>query len=320
MPDHTLEKVSPPRLDVLGFGAVAVDELLYVDAYPAPESKVRVRHRERQCGGLTGTALVAAARFGAACAYAGVLGDDELSRYAMACLKREGIDLSLRVRRPDARPAHSTILVDQTQKTRTVLASLEGPIGADPSLPEAEVIRSASVLLVDHHGLEGTLRAVRIAREHGVEVVADFERDPGPPFAKLLARVDHLIVSERFARELTGEREAPVAAVAEALWAPDRSAVVVTCGAAGCWYVSDATCKAARHFPAFAVDVVDTTGCGDVFHGAYAAALSQREDLPRRAALASATAALKATRRGGQAGIPYRQAVDEFLAGNPPTR
>ena len=85
-------------------------------------------------------------------------------------------------------------------------------------------------------------------------------------------------------------------------------------------YVSDATGKAARHFPAYAVDLVDTTGCGDVFHGAYAAALSQGEDLPRRVALASAAAALKATRRGGQAGIPYRQAVEEFLAGNPPTR
>ena len=59
--------------------------------------------------------------------------------------------------------------------------------------------------------------------------------------------------------------------------------------------------------------IVDTTGCGDVFHGAYAAALAQGEDLPRRIALASATAALKATRRGGQAGIPFRQAVEQFL-------
>jgi len=309
-----MEKLSRPRFDVLGLGAVAVDELLYVDAYPAPESKVRVRHRERQCGGLTGTALVAAARLGARCAYAGVLGDDELSAYATACLEREGIDLSLRVRRPDARPAQSTIIVDRAQKTRTVLASLAGAIGADPSLPEPDVIRSASVLLVDHHGLEGTLRAVRIAREHGRQVVADFERDPGPPFAELVARVDHLIVSERFARAVTGQPDSPVAAVAEALWSPERSAVVVTCGAAGCWYVSGATGNTARHFPAFAVDVVDTTGCGDVFHGAYAAALAQGEDLPRRVALASATAALKATRRGGQAGIPFRHDVDAFLA------
>jgi sugar/nucleoside kinase (ribokinase family) len=306
---------APRRIDVLGFGAVAVDDLLYVDEYPPPEGKVRVRHRERQCGGLTGTALVAAARLGARCAYAGVLGDDELSRLVIRTLECEGVDLSFRVRRPDARPAHSTIIVDQSRKTRTVFASLDGAIGADPALPEPEVIRSASVLLVDHHGLEGTLRAVRIARESGVQAVADFERDPGPPFAHLFDEVDHLIVSERFARQWTGDREVPAAALAEQLWTPHGKAVVVTCGASGCWYVSEATGRRPRFFPAFSVEVVDTTGCGDVFHGAYAAALAAGDDLPGCVALASAAAALKATRRGGQAGIPSRRQVEALLAG-----
>ena len=314
-------RIAPSRVDVLGLGAVAVDDLVYVDEYPPPESKVRVRHRERQCGGLTGTALVAAARLGASCAYAGVLGDDELSRFVIEALRHEGIDLGHRACRPNARPAHSTIIVDQRRNTRTIFASHEGAIGADPSLPEAEVIRSASVLLVDHHGLEGTLRAVRIAREQGGQVVADFERDPGPPFAELAAMVDHLIISERFARQLTGDGQSPVAAIAGKLWTEHRKAVVVTCGASGCWCVSDPTGKARRRFPAFTVEVVDTTGCGDVFHGAYAAALAQGEELPARIALASATAALKATRRGGQAGIPFRRGVEAFLADrNPPPR
>ncbi len=304
------------RFDVLGFGAVAVDDLLYVDEYPPAEKKVRVRHRQRQCGGLTGTALVAAARLGARCGYAGVLGDDDLSRLVIEHLQREGVDLSCCVRRPDARPAHSTIVVGQRRKTRTVFASLEGAIGADPSLPEPEVIQSASVLLIDHHGLEGTLRAVRIGRQCGAQVVADFERDPGPPFAELLGLVDHLIVSERFARQLAGDGAGTVAAVAERLWTPHRKAVVVTCGASGCWCLSEATGPSARHFAAFRVDVIDTTGCGDVFHGAYAAALAAREGVAARIAFASAAAALKATRRGGQAGIPSRKAVEDFLAEN----
>jgi sugar/nucleoside kinase (ribokinase family) len=297
----------------LGFGAVAVDDLLYVDGYPPPEAKVRVRRRLRQCGGLTGTALVAAARLGARCGYAGVLGDDELSRFVIETLEREGVDLSPRVRRPDARPAQSAIIVDQRRKTRTVLASLEGAIGADPRLPEPQVIRSASVLLIDHHGIEGTLRAVRIGREAGGQVVADFERVAEPPFAELLAAVDHLIVSERFARELTGDANAPPGAVAQRLWTPARKAVVVTCGASGSWYFSAAMGGPPQHCPAFAVEVVDTTGCGDVFHGAYAAALSAGQDLADRVRLASAAAAIKATRPGGQAGIPSRQAVDDFL-------
>lgn len=301
----------PPGFDVLGLGAVAVDDLLYVDEYPAAESKVRVLRRERQCGGLTGTALVAAARLGSRCAYAGVLGDDELSRFVVESLSREGIDLDYRVERTDARPAHSTIIVDQRHKTRTVFSSLDAALGADPARPDAELIRTAGVLLVDHHGLEGTIRAARIARNSGVGVVADLERDPGGRFAELLGLVDHLIISGRFARRLTGVDDP--ARAAEQLDHPDRRAVVVTCGAAGCWYLGETSGRAARHLPAFAVEVVDTTGCGDVFHGAYASALARGVELGQRVVFASAAAGLKATQRGGQAGCPNREAVSTLM-------
>jgi len=301
---------STPRWDVLGLGVVAVDDLLYVDAYPPAESKVHVRRRQRQCGGQTGTALVAAARLGARTGYAGVLGDDPLSNTVKECFRAEGIDLGPHVFRDDARPFHSTIVVDETRHTRTVFACQEGAVGADPSLPPAEVIRAARVLLVDHHGLEGTLRAMRIAREAEVRIVADFERDPGPSFAEVLDLVDHLIVPRRFALSLTGATEP--AAAAQKLWASRRRVVVVTCGREGAWYV-DGSSATPLLCPAFPVEVRDTTGCGDVFHGAYAVGLAQGLDLPRRLRLASATAALKATHRGGQAGIPSRQTVERFL-------
>ena len=106
--------------DVLGLGCAAVDDLLYVDAYPPPDRKVRVRRRERQCGGLTATALVAAARLGGRCAYAGALGEDEDSRFVIDCFRREGIDTGHLVRRPEARPIRSTIVVDETHRTRTI--------------------------------------------------------------------------------------------------------------------------------------------------------------------------------------------------------
>ena len=100
---------------------------------------------------------------------------------------------------------------------------------------------------------------------------------------------------------------------ARALWNATRQAAVVTCGADGCWYVGGDDPQVPRHQQAIRVTVVDTTGCGDVFHGAYAAALARGLDLPDRVRLASAAAALKATRRGGQAGIPTKAAVDRFL-------
>jgi len=302
----------PPRFDVLGIGVVAVDDLLYVDEYPRADSKVQVRRRCRQCGGLTGTALVAAARLGSRCAYAGMLGDDELSRFVIDRFTQEGIDLNHRVRRSDAWPGYSTIIVEQRRKTRTIFSSIDGAVGADPSRPDAELIRAAGALLVDHHGLEGTIRAATIARQSGVGVVADLERDPGPPFDRLLALVDHLIISERFARELT-VAEDPAEAVVK-LWSDDRQAVVVTCGASGCWYRGPEPDAVARHVPAFPVEAVDTTGCGDVFHGAYASALASGRDLHGRIVIASAVAALKAIKPGGQAGCPTLREVNDFLA------
>lgn len=297
-------------IEIIGLGSVAVDDLLYVPSYPAAEAKVRVRLRDRQCGGLTATALVAAARAGARCAYGGVLGDDEDSRFVVNTFEREGIATDLILRRPEARPIHSTIIVDETQHTRNIFFDLQGSVGADPAHPPEEAIRSAKALLIDHYGIEGMIRASKIARAAGVAVVADLERNEWPGFDELLALVDHVIVSRDFAAKLTGYRE-PAAAAAK-LWHGDRAVVIVTGGADGCWSVEHG--GAPRHHPAFPVEVVDTTGCGDVFHGAYAARLVSGAGLEERIRFASAAAALKAMHLGGQRGIPRRDAVEEFLA------
>jgi sugar/nucleoside kinase (ribokinase family) len=301
--------------DVLGLGCVAIDDLVYLADFPAPDTKMPIERHERQCGGLTATALVAAARLGARCVFAGVLGDDELSRFVRRRFEEEGIDTTLVRHRPEARPVHSTILVDQAHHTRTILYDLEGAFGAEPDWPDEDVIRRARVVFVDHFGTEGMIRAARIARAANIPVVADLERDDDPRFAELLALVDHLIVSQDFAARLAGQSHP--AAAAEALWIPGRQAVVVTCGAEGGWYVAEASAGRggrARRYAAFPVTAVDTTGCGDVFHGAYASALARGLGLAERLAFASAAAAIKATRHGGQAGIPTRRAVEEFLA------
>lgn len=309
----------PDRFDVLGLGAVAVDDILFLSEFPKPDSKMPVLRRERHAGGLAGTALVAARRLGRTCAYAGCLGDDGLSRFILERFAAEGISVDHVVRRPESRPFHSTILVDSSRTTRTILYEADGVIGADPSAPAEEVLRSAGVLLVDHIGLEGMVRAARIAREAGIPVVADIERDRPSLVSELIDLSDHLIVPLEFAQARTGESGA--AAAARRLWRGKaargrdhrRAAVVVTCGVDGSWYVSAEEPDALFHQPAFPVTVVDTIGCGDVFHGAYAAALSEGREMADRVRLASAVAALKATQPGGQAGIPTRDKAEELL-------
>ena len=249
-----------------------MDDLLYVAQYPPADAKVEVLRRERQCGGLVATALVAAARQGARCAYGGALGADEHSAFVLAAMRAEGIDVSVSPRHPQAAPIHSTIVVDQLAHTRNIFFHRPVVVGPLPDAPTAGQVRSARVLMVDHYGGAATVRALDLARSAGVAVVADLEREDAPAFAEILARCDHLIVSEKFAARVSGLPRPEDAAVA--LLGPGREAVVVTCGAAGCWVVSAGESQA-RHFPAFEVETVDTTGCGDTFHGVYAAELAR---------------------------------------------
>ena len=107
--------------DILGLGCTAVDDLLYLDAYPAADTKVPIRGRQRHCGGLTLTALVAAARLGCRCAYAGMLGDDELSRSSSSGSSTRESTWRTFAAAPTPRPIRSTILVDRGRQTRTIL-------------------------------------------------------------------------------------------------------------------------------------------------------------------------------------------------------
>ncbi len=297
-----------PDWDILGIGAVAVDDLVYVDSYPLPDSKVIVSGEQREGGGLAGTAMVAAARLGARAAFAGILGDDDLSRYTIGELEREGVDCSPVRRQRDARPHHSTIIVDVSTGRRTILSANAGVTHLAETEVTAELVARCRMLFVDHTEAVIGLHALRLAHAQGIPVVADLERPSGPEVLELVRQVDHLIVGTEFARQITGETDPP--AMVRALHNPAHTACVVTAGELGCWYMSRESGDEVRHQPACRVQVIDTTGCGDVFHGAYAAAIVRGESVPRAIAVATAAAGLKATQPGGRRGIPDWPAVE----------
>ena len=292
---------------MLGLGCAAVDEVLYVPAFPESDQKIKVTHGVRRFGGLTGAALVTAARLGSRCAYAGCLGTDDASQQVAENFEREGINVQHAPRFSKAQVVRSTIVVGQDKGTRNVFYRNDGCVGAHDRLPAQEVIRSARVLFIDEYGLAGNRRAVRIARAASVGVVADFEDPTISELAELMCQVDHLIVSESFAASVTGKPHADRAALA--LWREDRAVVIVTCGRRGCYSVSTANPSTAQYHASYSVKEADTTGCGDVFHGAYAASLAREEPLARRIAFASAAAALKAR----DSEIPRLEALEKFV-------
>jgi sulfofructose kinase len=295
-------------IDVLGIGGAAVDDLIVLQQYPEHEQKTPILERHRFCGGLSATALVAAARLGARASYAAVLGDDPLSDFVLSELQRQGVCTRHCRREADAGVVYAIVMVDRDTGGRTILADSARMRGPNESFPPAELIRNSRALLVDRFGLPGMIRAARIARQAGIPVVADIERNGWEGLDELLALVDHLIVPRVFAEYATGEAD-PARAV-QALRSSQHACVCVTDGERGAWFATSAT---VQYQPAFVVDTVDTTGCGDVFHGAYAASIADGIGIPQAIRRAAACAALKATQLGGQAAIPDAAAVDRLL-------
>ncbi len=297
--------------DVLGFGTAAVDELLAVGSFPVPDRKSTLLSVERQGGGQTATALVAAARQGVRTAFCCQLGMDELSLFSLAELEKEGVDCSPCIRLSHGRPYHSFIIVDRSKNTRTILHQI-GNIIPPLDAITPELLGRTRLLILDDNMQQAAVHVARLAQVAGVPVVADLDLDGLPVTADLLPLVDHLIVGSAFARHVSGEEQEPK--MAAALGSRERACCVVTAGSRGCWY----TCHGSpvHHVPAFSVNVLDTTGCGDVFHGAYAAALARGESVPHAIVLASATAALKAKQPGGRQGIPGLAEVETFLKGS----
>ena len=296
--------------DVIGVGACAVDYLGIVPEFPGQDTKNRMSQFIRQGGGPVSTALVALSRLGASASYVGKFGDDELSRFALDAFEKEGVDTSHVIKEEGAGPTFAFVIVDEENGSRTILWTDEQVSQLRPDDFDKEVIASARVLLVDEYYFDNALAASSIAREAGgVQVVLDAERPDTPGMDKLVRNTDVLIVPKEFAVGFEGIGD--IESSAEVLLSRGPRVVVVTLGAKGSFC---RTADESFHTPAFRVEVVDTTGCGDVFHGGFIYGLLHNWPLRITAEFASAVSALKCRALGGRAGTPTLDEMKEFLA------
>ena len=264
--------------DIVGIGVCTVDHLMTVPHMPGNNVNMKASAYLRQPGGLASCALVAAARLGARTKVIARVGDDDAGQYIRHELESEGVDTSKLIVRLGSESHVSLILVDERTGDRSIMT--RPPTSEPIALSEIkqEDITSAKVLFIDDV-TELTLQAARWAQESDMRVVLD----PARPYAiikQILPYVDVPIVPQQWAEAwMPGQ---PASAVVEALFQAGAKIAAVTLGARGsvlCWE------GGTRHIPAFKVDVVDTTGAGDAYHGAFMAALLQDWEAPRMAAL-----------------------------------
>ncbi|WP_105739562.1 sugar kinase [Cronobacter dublinensis] len=288
---------------------IAVQDRIYtLDALPNEGGKYVAQHYREVGGGPAATAAVAAARLGAEVDFIGRVGDDATGTQLLAELASFGVNTRLARQVTGARSSQSAILVDAAGE-RIIVNSPSPDLPDDAAWLEAVDFSRYDAVLADVRWHDGALRALTLARRAGVMTLLDADVTP-QDIRPLVALSDHAAFSAPGLARL-----APGAGPEDGLKMTKmltNGQVYVTLGKEGClWLEEKATL---RHQPGFTVEVVDTTGAGDVFHGALAVRLAQGEPPQAAVRFASAVAALKCTRPGGRAGIPDCDQTRSFLS------
>ncbi|TKV13151.1 sugar kinase [Citrobacter sp. wls619] len=288
-------------------GITVMDRIYYVEGLPTEGGKYVAKRYTEVGGGPAATAAVAAAKLGAQVDFIGRVGDDDTGNSLLAELESLGVNTRYTRRYAGANSSQSAIMVDA--KGERIIVNYPSP----DLLPDADWLKEIDfsqwdVVLADVRWHEGAKQAFTLARQSGVMTVLDGDVTP-QDISELVALSDHAAFSEPGLARLTGTTE-PDSGLKKAQMLTNGH-VYVTRGGEGCDWIKD---NAVQHQPGFSVDVVDTTGAGDVFHGALAFSLacgSAQEDAIR---FASGVAALKCTRPGGRAGIPDCDQTRSFLS------
>lgn len=296
------------RYDVIGLGVASWDLIGVASRELLLGAKQQLAQWIEAGGGPVATALVALARLGMRTCLVSGVGNDHYGERIVADLQHYGIDTS----GVQVRDGHSHVafaFVEPGIGRRTIWWHNDRAV-LDALPLDRALVTSARALLIDTHMPDVALSAAQWMRQAGGLVMIDAERYKEHTIV-LLPHCDAIIVSERFGRETTSEAE-PQQAAHTLFHRYQPLVVAVTAGERGSWCVSR---DEAFHTPAIPIDAVDTTGAGDVFHGAFLYGMLQPGwGLRRVAQFATVAAALKCQVAGGRVGIPTLDTVTKTQA------
>ena len=292
-------------IDVLCVGAATYDLVYSVDHHPLADEKIRAKSFTACGGGPAANAALTVARLGLQAAFAGYLGNDIFGNAHIEELHQEGIHTDL-VTRGSLPSALSVVMVKPDGSRALVNYRDPASFLSDNSFGFPKV--APRVVLFDGHEPNISPPLAKIARQRGLITILD-AGSVHKGTEELVTLVDFLVCSERFGLDFTGEKNEDRALEKLSSYAPN---VIITVGDRGLFWRN---ITGSGHLDAYKVKAVDTTGAGDVFHGALAACLARKTGWLESLRFANAAGALCCKKVGARLGIPTRAEVEEFLAG-----
>lgn len=303
---------------VIALGVHVVDVLVRpVEEIPAGQGGQLVEQIRITPAGSAGGTAITLAKLGAQVRSAGAIGDDELGAVLLELLTRLGVDTSLLVRRAGVQTSASVLPIrpDGSRPAFHVVGANATYSAADApwdAIAEAGFLHLGAP---EFMGGEEAAKILSFARERGVVTSADILA-PGEQAAQIadwigpaFEHLDYLLPNEEQLLGLSGEHD--LTSGCRALLERGVGCVAVTCGANGAIVVDGA---ATERVPAFATDVVDTTGCGDAFSAGFLRGLALGRGHRDAAVLGCAAAALVAQGLGSDHGDFDLAAADAFAA------
>lgn len=296
---------------IVGIGACVMDTLYNIPTFPKEDTKLRATGSKPAGGGPVATGLVAAQKLGVQTGYIGVLSDDNGGAFLKKDFEKYGVDTSLIKTEVGYRSFTSVIWLALDSTSRTCVFDKGNLPELSLSDEQKEAIKNAQLLMVDGNELNAAVEAAKFARENGTKVLYDC----GGLYdgvERLLVHTDIMIPSEEFAMGHTGKDNA--ADAAKALYEKySPEVVVVTQGKRG-GIIYDG--KDVISYPIYPAVVVDSNGSGDVFHGAFAAAVVKGYDYEKCCHFSSAVSGLKCTGVGARESVPDFETVKVYMKEN----
>ena len=293
---------------IVGIGACVMDTLITVPYYPPEDTKLRATGSKIAGGGPTASGIVAASKLGESSGFIGVLSDDNGGNFLRADFEKYGVDTSNIVTESGYRSFTSVIWLSSEAKSRTCVFDKGNLPALHLNDAQKKAVADAEVLMIDGNEMDGAEEACLVAKANGTKVLYDcgglYEG-----VERLLKLTDIMIPSEEFAMGHTGAKDGREAAV-KLFETYHPEVVVVTMGARGGIMYNG---KEIIEYPVFPVEVVDSNGSGDMFHGAFAAGYVKGYDFLKCCFFSSAVSAIKCTGIGARESVPSFETVKEFL-------
>ncbi len=294
-------KINPTEVDVLCVGHACYDLIYSVAKHPHSDEKIFAEEFISSGGGPAANAAVAVSRLGFSAAFAGYLGQDLYGDMHLQEFLKYDVDSQLIIRDTLPTPISTVLVKPDGERALINFKGATQPLSADAI--DFSLI-NAKVILFDGHEPHISMSFLELAKQKSIPTVLD-AGSLHEGTSKLFNQVDYLVASEKFALQFADNVEAALIYFAE-----QSPNVVITLGEKGLIWQRG---KQSGRLAAFLVKAIDTTGAGDAFHGAFAAAVAAGMGWQNILIYSSAAGSLCCTKIGARQGLPWKQEHREFM-------